>query len=333
MALTGRQKAAMLLMGLDVATAAELLKGFDTEVVQELAVELSYLDAAGYRSSKQAAEIARQFCSSLQNEPTFHLKSFLNEMLKSAVGNENAMQIQTQIQHLLRQRDPFIAIRSADLQTLASVLENEHPQAVAVVLSEMSAKRSSELLELLGEGMRLSAISRMTSVETVTAEAKARIAQMVSKRLEAAMAAHGSGSIQVRREQPLRKVAVILRNLDRELRDGVLEAIQQKDSQVSETVTNLMIVWDDIPQVADRPLQEALRRIDERELALALHKADDTINEKIRSNISERAAALVDEEASLMSAAKKEDVRAAREKIVNVLREMNSKGDLAFIEE
>jgi len=98
-------------------------------------------------------------------------------------------------------------------------------------------------------------------------------------------------------------------------------------------VANLMIVWEDIPQVADRPLQEALRGIDTRKLALALHKADEVIVGKIRSNISERMAATVDEETSLMSAPKKIDIEEAREEIVRILRQMNEKGELAFIEE
>jgi flagellar motor switch protein FliG len=331
--LTGKQKAAMLLMNLDVPTAAELLKGFDTTTVQQLAVELSYLDAAGYRNSTQSAEIARQFYDSLHKKPEFEMKNFLQEMLKNTLGNEKATQIQTQIQELLQKRDPFITIRTAEAETLTSVLETEHPQAVAVILSEMSAKKSSQILGMLGEGVRLSAVGRMTSLETITPEAKARIAQMVTKRLGTALAARKSGTVQVRPEQSLRKVAVILRNLNKELRDGVLGAIQQKDSEASQTVTNLMVVWDDIPQVADRSLQEALRGTDERQLALALHDADDVIAKKIKSNISERAATMLDEEASLMSAPKSEDVNQAREKIINTLREMNSKGELTFTEE
>jgi flagellar motor switch protein FliG len=334
MALTGKQKAAMLLMSLDPMTAAELLKGVDAEVVQELAVELAYLDAAGYRNSKQSAEIVRQFCSSLQPQKGFHLKSFLNEMLKSTVGNEKAEQIQTQIKNLLQKRDPFITIRSANTHLIASILDNEHPQAVAVVLSELSPKKSSEVLGFLGEGVRLSAVSRMTSSEAVTAEAKARIAEMVNKRFEAISAAEGEGgAAQGRPEQSLRKLAVILRNLGKELRDGLLGEIQKKNGDIGEKVTNLMILWEDITQVADRSLQEALRGIDSQKLALALTKADDAINQKIRSNISERAAASVDEETSLMSSAKKEDVEGAREEIVKVLREMNEKGELIFVEE
>jgi len=333
MMLTGKQKAALLLMSLDITTATDLLKGIDPKLVQELAAEVTYLDAAGYRTTRQSNEVIRQFYDSLRTEPAFHLKSFVKEMLKNTVGEERARQIQAEIQQILSKRDPFIAVRSVDSQTLASVLESEHPQAVAVVLSEMPPKKSSEIIGLLGEGMRVSAITRMAGVDAIGVEAKGRIAETISSRLEAAAAARGASTSQARPEESLRKVAVILRNLDKEVRDGVLGAMQEKDAQVGEKVAELMILWDDIPQVADRPLQTALRGIDERQLALALHKADETIIKKIKSNISERAAARVDEEASLMSAPKKEDVKEAREKIIGVLREMNSKGELTFIEE
>ncbi|MHC4171477.1 MAG: FliG C-terminal domain-containing protein [Planctomycetota bacterium] len=346
MALTGKQKAAMLLMSLDAATAAELLKGVDDDVVQELAVELASLDAAGYRSSKQSLKLARQFCNSLQTNEEFRLKGFLKEMLKSTVGQEKAGQIQSQIEDLLYKRDPFISIRSVDSQTIASVLENEHPQAAAVVLSELPAEKNSEVLGLLDGSIRFSVVGRMTSCETMTAEAKTRIAKIVCTRLEAItrgqqtrkIAFWGSPTsgadeaLPTRSEQSLRKVAMVLRNLGKDIRDGLLGAIQGKDSQAGEMVANLMIVWEDIPQVADGSLREALRGIDARRLALALVKADDGVVQKIKSNISEQAAATLDEKASLVSVAKKKDVEEARGRIVQVLREMNEKDELAFIE-
>ncbi len=334
MTLTGKQKAALLLTSLDPATAAELLKGVDARVVQELAVELSYLDAAGHRNVRQTTEVARQFCHSLQNESSFQFKNFLHEMLKNTVGEDKAKQIQNGIQDLLQKRDPFMGVRSADSQTLATVLETEHPQAVAVVLSELSPKKSSEVLGLLGEGVRVSAISRMTAIGGVTPEAKARIAQMVHKRIESLGQAQKTGTaLEVRPEQSLRKVAIIVRNLDKEVRDGVLEAIVQKDKEAGQKVTDLMVIWEDIPQVGDRSLQQALRGIDERQLAAAMHEADEEVVRKIRSNISERAAAMVDEEASLMTAPKKEDINQARDKIVSSLRDLNYKGELTFEEE
>jgi flagellar motor switch protein FliG len=331
MVMNGKQKAAMLLMSLDAATAAELLKGVDAEVIQELAVELAYLDAAGLKDTKQSTEIARQFCDSLQAKKGFHFKSFLDKMLKSTVGHEKAEQIKTEIESLLQKRDPFIPIRSVDSHTLASVLETEHPQAVAVVLSELPAKKSAEVLGLLEQGIRLSTAGRMTDSDSITSEAKARIAEMVCKRLETFTTVKG-GASRVQKGQSLRKVAVVLRNLGKELRDGILGAINEKDSEAGKSVANLMIIWEDIPQVADRSMQEALRGIDSKKLALALVKADEAIIKKIRSNISERAAAAIDEETSLMSTPKKDDIEQSREEIVKTLREINEKGELNFIE-
>jgi len=331
--LTGKQKAAILLTTLDAVTAAELLKGVDAATVQELAVELSYLDASGYRDTRQTAEVARQFCKSLRPESGFHFKNFMRDMLRNSVGEDQAKRIQQEIQNLLQKRDPFLSIRSADLQTLAAVLETEHPQAVAVVLSELPPKRGSALLGLLGESVRVSAISRMTSIGSTTPEAKMRIAQMVQGRLEGAGSGQQAGAaVQIRPEQSLRQIAVLVRNLDKEVRDGVLEAIRQKDQEAGDKITNLMIVWEDLPSVSGRSMQQTLRGIDERQLALALHEAPEDILLKIKSNISERAAAIVAEEASLMAAPKKDDVRAAQEKILSALRELNKKGELTFEE-
>ncbi|HNS20106.1 MAG TPA: FliG C-terminal domain-containing protein [Sedimentisphaerales bacterium] len=334
MPLTGKQRAALLLASLDAATASELLKGIDAATVQELAVELTYLDAAGQRNARQTVDIARQFCRSLQNESGFAFKSFLKEMLRNTVGEDQARRIQQEIGSLLQRRDPFMSIREADIESLTSVLQTEHPQAIAVILSELPPKRGSTIIGLLAEDVRVSVISRMTSVSSVTPEAKMRIAQMVRTRLEDARAAKSAGTtIQVSPEQSLRKVAIIVRNLDKEVRDGVLEAIRQKDQEAGDKIANLMIVWEDVALVGGRSLQQALRGIDERQLALALYEAPNDIVEKIKSNISERAATMVAEETALMSAPKKEDVAQAREKIVNALRELNRKGEMTFEEE
>ncbi len=334
MAFTGKQRAALLLTCLDATTAAELLKGIDAKTVQELAVELTYLDAAGQRTPRQTADIARQFCKSLKDNSSFSFKGFLKEMLRNTVGEDQAKRIQQEIQDLLVKRDPFMSIRSADPESLTALLEGEHPQAIAVVVSELPPKRGSEVLGRLNSETRINVIGRMTAVSGITPEAKLRIAQMIRTKMDGAGANQpAGGALQVRPEQAFRKVAVIVRNLDKEVRDGVLEAIGQKDADAGEKIANLMILWEDLPLVADRSLQQALRGLDERQLALALYEAPEEITAKIKSNISERAAAMVAEEASLMSSPKKEDVRQAREKIVAAMRELNLKGELTFEEE
>ncbi len=331
MALTGKQKAAMLLMSLDAATAAEMVKGLDAEVARELAVELAYLDNADFKSSRKSAKIVRQFHRSLKVRETFQLNGFLDEVLKSTVGQEKAGQIQAQIQEVLCNRDPFISIRSADPQTLALVLAYEHPQTIAVVLSELPAKKMMEVLNFLDGGARVSVAGRMSSCKKMTAEAKALIAEAVCERLEAITAGGADKLLPSWSEQSLRKIAVIVRDLGKEIRDGLLSAIHGKDRRAGEMVEELMIIWVDIPHVTDRSLQKVLRGVDANKLALALHEADEAIIQKIRSNLSKRAVAALDEEASLISAPGNEDIEDARGQIVRVLREMNEKGELVFM--
>ncbi len=340
MVLSGKQKAAMLLMSLDAATAAEFLKGMDAETVQELAVEVAYLDASGHTSPAQSAEVARQFCESLtvEKKEGFELKGFLSTMLTSTIGQENADRIQTQIDDLLQKRDPFIPIRSAEAKTLAVILEKEHPQAIAVVLSELDARKSSEVLGLLDEGVRISVVTRLTGSEAVSDEAQLRIAQLVCGQLEAMTSSGGGGgggsaADPTGQSQSLRKVAVMLRNLAKEVRDGLMKSISDQDSEAGEQISQLMVLWEDLVEIEDRSLQQALREVDTQKLALGLIEADDAIVQKIRSNISERAAETIDEETALMSSPKKAEIEEAREAIVEVLRGVNEKGELAFVEE
>jgi len=332
-ALTGKRKAAMLLMSLDSTTAAELLKGVDAEAVQELAVELANLDAAGFSGNRQGLNLARQFSSSLQPNQDFRINGFLKEVLKSSVGDEKTEQIQAGIQELLYKGDPFKSICSADPQTVARILQNEHPQTAAVVLSELPADKNSEVLSFLDWGIRVSIVNRIGSCEAMSTEAKARIAEVVCGHLEAVANSGAGGPFPAKPELSLRKLAVILRNLGGEIRDGLLGVIRGKNRRAGEMVSDLMIVWEDISQLADRSLQRALRRIDVKKLALALVKADNQLIQKIKSNISKPMAAVLNEQMLLVSAYEREDIEQAREEIAEVLREMNEKGELAFVEE
>jgi flagellar motor switch protein FliG len=329
-ALTGKRKAAMLLMSLDAATAAELLKGIDEKALQEIAVELALLDSSRQRDNTQQAEITQEFCDSLRKSeaPGFSVKSFLNEMLVTILGKSKAEEIQSHVRKLTEKGDPFIPIRAATTDELVLALEGAHPQTIAVVLSELGPKRSQDVLALLDEQACTKAVCRMTNAEPVGPGVKHRIAAMVSERLKSLK----GEKLAEKPEQTLRKLAITLSGLDKDLRDRLLDEIGKRDKDTSTMVRNLMITWEDIPSIADRSLQDVLRGIDAKKLAVALYGASEEIVQKIRSNISERAAATVDEEMSLMQEPLEKEILDAREEAVNPLREANEAGTLRRVE-
>jgi flagellar motor switch protein FliG len=324
--LTGKQKAAMLLMSLDAATATELLKGLDAEEIQEIAMELARIDASEQRDAKEQAKVAREFFSSLQQKQTrkFSMKTFLNEMLVSVLGEDSAEKIQSRVKKVTGDKDLFVDIRLASTDELVLALEGEHPQTIAVVLSELAPKKSQEVLSRLGEEARLKAVCRMTNPELVGSGVKQRMAFTVSERLKS----FKGETLAEKPEQTLRKLAIVLSGLEKDLRNQLLDELSKHDEETSTTVRRLMITWEDIMSIADRSMQEALRTVEPGRLAVALYGADEDVVQKIRSNISERAAAMLDEEISLMQEPLEKEVLNAREEVVGPLRDANEQGTL-----
>jgi len=336
----GKRKAAMLLMSLDPGTAAELLKGMNANAVHEIAVEVAFLEASGYRPDVHSETVVKDFCETLTGRKTGKPKSFLGHMLHSAVGKEKADEIAAQIQNVVRQRDPFMSIRQMPVETLIAVLKGEHPQVAANVLLELPLQKSMEIVGMLDDAVRTDAVRRMTNPESVPWEARQKIAGMVEKKIKAMEekerskqnAAAVSAPAAQKRESPFRKVALLLRGLGRELRDGLIKSIQQKDAEASAGVMEQMVLWEDLPAIADRSLQDALRGVDAKQLATAMFKAEEPIVRKIRANISERAAAMIDEETSFMKDIPKDDIAKAREAVVTLIRDLNNKGQISFQE-
>ncbi|MBW8001505.1 MAG: hypothetical protein FVQ80_05735 [Planctomycetes bacterium] len=336
MALTGRQKAAILLMSLDATTAAELLKDIDPEEVQDIAMEIVQIDPEEQSHKKEQEKVVREFFNSVQKKqaPTFSMKGFFSDMLVKALGKEQAEKIQSHIKKASKQKELFKGICSASTDELVLALEGEHPQTIAVILSELTPTKGQEVLVLLDEEARLKAVCKMTNPEPIGHVVKHRIAGIVTKKLESL---EGVETVIIakpgQQDQNLRKIALMLSGLEKELRDQLLNEITDNNDETGKTVKNLMVTWEDIPTIADRSLQESIRTVEAGKLAMALHGADEEIAQKIRSNISERMVAMVDEEASLMQEPLEKEVLDAREEVVQPLREANEEGTLRLVRE
>ena len=337
MALSGKRKAAMLLTCLDPQTANDLLKGQSPEVVQQLALELSHLDASGQAEPEEAVNVANVFLGELQKARAggMHVKSFVSGMLKGASGKEKASEMRSEMQKALREKDPFIAIKSASPIQIAAALEGEPAQAIAMVISALPPHLGTEVLARLKEETGLKVVWRMSSPGEVSPRTVRRIGEMVCKRL-VELTSDEEGGISFEETLPaetLRKVALVLSGLQKEKRDVLLGEIESHDDQAANMVRALMVTWDDIMKIEDRSLQEFLRKVDAGVFAKALYGADSMVVDKVRRNISERMAEMIDEETNLMGEPRKKEVLEAREEVAQPLREANEGENLVFIEE
>ena len=162
----GIRKAAMLLLSLDAPTAAELLRAVGPDAIKQIATEMTYLQAAGGSGRPAPAELAQEFCQRLGRRGTTGPDTdFVKQLLATVIGERESQEVMEQLSDLVQARDPFLSLRSAPTENLAQALEGESPQAVAVMLGELSAEKSGQLLSLLPEDLRIGAVCGMTSPE------------------------------------------------------------------------------------------------------------------------------------------------------------------------
>jgi len=327
----GARKAALLLMSLDSGSAAELLRNAPRTVVSDIAVEMAHIEAAGHGTKAERVEPAKEFFTLLRGRNAKAAgSSKLPALLEKAIGSDQAKEILLRAQAAVRQRDPFLEIRLADVDDLARVLQGESGQVAAMVLSELKASKAGRLMPLLDERVRAEAVRGMTSGEGASQAVRTRVAEQLLERMHVSTT---TVAVSPEQSQKLRKVAMLLRGLDATTQEALLKAIDASDPEAGKGVRDLMVVWDDVATVADLSLQNILRLIDAKNMALALHEADAVIAAKINANISERARALVEEEISLMSNPKAEDVTKARNEVLKAMRELNASGQLEFEEQ
>lgn len=331
----GIQKAALLLTMLDAGTATELLKGQSPEMIQQIAMELSRWDSQRNKSIGKVVQIAREFCNEIFKAGSggLHIKSFVGSLLKENAGHEDSDELEDSIQQKFIQNNPYSLITEAPAEHLATVLEHENPQTIAVVLSAVSPKLAMEVLKRLDDEKSSSIVWLMTQANDISAKTIQRIGEMVCKRLLILKSEESPVAAEKTPKDILRRVALVLSGLDKEKRDTFVNSIKSKDDNTATTVCALMVTWEDISKIENKSLQQVLRNVEATVLAKALRGAEPAVSEKILSNISERMKAMIEEEASLLGDVRKKDVLAAREEVVKPLREANEAEELHFIED
>lgn len=334
-AITGTKKAAMLLMRLDPGSASELLKVVKPATATEIATEMAYLNASGGAGEEEEAaalSAVREFSTLLSGSDSDWSLGFVRQMLESAMPAEQSAQAFEEVKQRLDYRDPFASIRETKLHELAAALEGEPPQVMSLVLAELPAKSSAELLGLFEEEIGHQVIRGMAGATNVSVEAKVRVASVIKTRLQE-LRSSGSGAADGNaREAQIRKVSVLLRGLAKETRDQMIASIKEQDPETGALVMKMMVVWEDMPFIGDRALQEALRASDPRKLALALVDVDNRIADKIKMNLSETGRNMVYEESLLLTTSKPKAIVEARDLLLQDLRELNDAGMLEFEE-
>jgi flagellar motor switch protein FliG len=320
--LGGRQKAAVLLVSLGPARAAEIFGHLKEDEIEALSLDMAKL-------SQVPADVSQDVIGELVE--TCLAQAYLaeggveyaREVLERAVGPERARQIVGRLSAAIERR-PFEFLRRTPPEQIHAFIRNEAPQTVALVIANLHTDLAAQVLALLEPeeqaevAMRIGTM-RETSpevIEAVESVLRQRLSNVVSQDYAVA------GGVQ--------SLADILNHTDRGTERNVLDTLAGVDAELAEQVRMLLFTFEDIIKLDDRSIQLILKEVESKDLAVALRGVGRDVQERIFSNMSERGGEMLAEEMEYMPAQRRAVVEEAQGRIVAVVRRLEEAGGIVI---
>ncbi len=320
--LSGRQKAAVLMIALDVESAAHIFKHLDQSEIEKLTVEITNMQGVHSGVINKVIEEFQQLTVAQEYIVKGGIE-YAHSVLEKALGSMKAGEIIEKVKELTTVKG-FSILKKSDPRQLANFLQKEHPQTIALILSHLASDLAAEVLDEFSEELRADVAFRITTLGRVAPSLVGEIETVVDQVVEEVINESSTST------GGARLMAAILNKVGVAQAKFLMNAIEQRDQQVAAEVKRLMFMFEDIMYIDDRSVQRILREVDKKDLTLALKIADEKLKMKIFANMSERATDMIKEELQFMGPVRLRDVEAAQTRIVEVIRQLEENEEIVI---
>ncbi|HUA21412.1 MAG TPA: flagellar motor switch protein FliG [Bryobacteraceae bacterium] len=320
----GIRKAAILMIILGDQISGEILRQLDEEEVQSIGKEVARITSI---SNDQAETVLEEFYQmSMARE--YVLKGgidYAKKMLMNAFGPEHAMRLMDRLVKTLgSELASFDTLQKADPQQLAKFIHNEHPQTIALILSHLNASQAAALLTSLPQSLRADVALRMAHLDQISPDIISKIAAIIGQKLKAL------GELNRESYGGVRAVSEMFNRLDSGTSKEILEAIEQDDPKLVETIRHLMFVFEDLLLISPEAIKELLSKVDRKILTVALKGTSDQLKNHLMQVMSQRGAEMLKEDMEALGPVKIKEVEAAQQQIIAVVRQLEAEGTISL---
>jgi len=320
-ALTGGQKAAILLFSLGEDLAAEILRNLDEDELKKVGTSMSRVLSLPPEAFESVFEEYHSLASS--HRPLVlnrgQRSQFIRNVFSKAVRGEQAQALIDEIT-LKGKWNLFKKVRKLDSRTLANLIRNEHPQTIAVVLAHLDAGHSAAILDELPLRVQTDVLYRIAQLERVPPAVLEEIDQILQDEVSGVENAEGN------KVGGIRSAAEILNQMNPSMENQVLQSLDEQQQGLADEIRRLMFVFEDLIGVDDRSIMAILKEVESDTLKTALKTASEELKERIFRNMSERAAQMLKEDLEVMGPVRLRDVEAAQQAIIKSGKKLEAEG-------
>ncbi|RYL95346.1 flagellar motor switch protein FliG [Sporolactobacillus sp. THM7-4] len=321
--LTGKQKAAILMITLGSDVSANVFKHLTEQEIEDLTLEIS--NARQVKTELKKQVIDEFFQTALaQDYISQGGIGYAKQILDKALGPEQAKQVIQRLTSSLQVR-PFDFMRKSDPQQILNFIQNEHPQTIALVLSYLEPEQAAVVLSALPPEAQADVAKRIAQMDSTSPEVISQVERVLEKKIS-------SSSINQDYTQTggIQSIVSVLNGVDRTTERNILEHLEKDNPDLAEEIKKRMFVFEDIIILDDRAVQRVIRESENEDLILAMRTASEEVKDLLFRNMSERMAASFKEEMQYMGPVRLHDVEEAQTRIVNTIRKLEDAGEIVI---
>ena len=321
-ALTGLQKAAILLIALGPEKSSMVFKHLKEEEIEDLTLEIANTRSITPQVKEDVINEFYEICLAQQYIAEGGI-GYAKELLEKALGTDKAVDVIGKLTASLQVK-PFEFVRKTDALQLLNFIQDEHPQTIALILSYLSSQQASAIISALPPENQADVAKRIAVMDRTSPD----VIKEVERVLESKLANLVNQDYTV--IGGVDRVVDILNSTDRSTEKHIMEILEIEDPELADEIRKKMFVFEDILLLDDRSIQRVLRDVDNNELALALKGANEEVQNAIFNNLSKRLAEMIKEDMEFMGPVRMKDVEEAQQKIVNIIRKLEDSGELVI---
>jgi flagellar motor switch protein FliG len=318
--MTMPQKAAVLVVALGTDTAPKILRELSENEIERLTLEIANLrdipPAIEARVLKETSEIimAQQYI-------TQGGVDYARRLLEKAIGKDKTSEILRKLEGAIRQTG-FGLLKNIDPKQLINFIQNEHPQTISLILTQLSSQTAAAILSELPTELQADVAYRIATMEKISPD----VIKELEGVLETQFADVGGRDLSVSGGTKI--VAEILNLIEGSIEKSIMEGLETENAELASEIKNLMFVFEDLVSLDNRSIQRVLKEVETRDLSIALKAASEEVRQKIFTNVSERVASMIKEEMEYMGPMRLSDVEGTQQKIVESIRRLQEEGQI-----
>ncbi|GAA4871556.1 flagellar motor switch protein FliG [Paenibacillus vulneris] len=318
--LTGRQKAAILLISLGPEVSAQIFKHLRDEEIEQLTLEIANVRKVDSIEKESILAEFHQICLAQEFISQGGI-AYAKDILEKALGSQKALDIINRLTATLQVR-PFDFARKADPAQILNFIQNENSQTIALVLAYLQPEQSSIILSSLPQDKQADVAKRIALMDSTSPEVISQVERVLEQKLSATVTQDytNAGGIAA--------IVQILNGVDRGTERTILDSLEIQDPELAEEIKKRMFVFEDIVNIDNRSIQRIIRDIENADLQLALKVASEEVRDAIFKNMSKRMAETFKEEMEFMGPVRLRDVEEAQTRIVATIRRLEEAGEI-----